>query len=158
MAEFSGLIKVENGLYRGPRLKLHPRQVNDLKSMGINAIINLQSGMYEKIHDDVYEHTDMLKAYGIQEFTIKCSDFTPPTRKQVEEAISIMQLFNTYVHCLHGKDRTGYIIAAYRMQMCGWSHKAATDEMFEHGFHKFPYLWWCHSLKQYDKTGKNEQV
>jgi protein-tyrosine phosphatase len=56
-----------------------------------------------------------------------------------------------YVHCLHGQDRTGYVIAAYRMLIQGWSFKRAYQEAKDMG-HKWwfaPYLlFWPKSLKE----------
>ena len=40
----------------------------------------------------------------------------------------------TYVHCLHGQDRTGLVVASYRVRS-GWSHKEAEAEMLRLGFH-----------------------
>lgn len=35
------------------------------------------------------------------------------------------------VHCWHGSDRTGAVIAMYRMVVQGWSRKKAIDEMMD---------------------------
>ncbi len=42
----------------------------------------------------------------------------------------------TFVHCTHGQDRTGLIIAIYRLTKCDWSKKKAQQEMLKLGFHK----------------------
>jgi uncharacterized protein (TIGR01244 family) len=39
-----------------------------------------------------------------------------------------------YVHCMEGVDRTGLIIALYRVIDEGWNPKDAHDEMMAHGF------------------------
>ncbi len=39
-----------------------------------------------------------------------------------------------FIHCRHGKDRTGAMTALYRVQSCGWSNEEAVREMKEHGF------------------------
>lgn len=41
------------------------------------------------------------------------------------------------VHCWHGSDRTGAVIAAYRIVQQGWSQHDAIDEMINggYGFH-----------------------
>jgi hypothetical protein len=41
-----------------------------------------------------------------------------------------------FVHCLHGQDRTGIVIAFYRVLFCNWSKADAEKEMLAHGFHK----------------------
>ena len=41
------------------------------------------------------------------------------------------------VHCQHGADRTGTLMAAYRMVVQGWPREAAIKEMLEgdYGYH-----------------------
>ena len=39
-----------------------------------------------------------------------------------------------YVHCLYGSDRTGAMVALYRMALQQWSAKAAIEEMKNGGF------------------------
>jgi protein tyrosine/serine phosphatase len=42
-----------------------------------------------------------------------------------------------FLHCQHGADRTGYLIAMYRMVVDGWTSEAAIEEMTRdgNGFH-----------------------
>ena len=40
----------------------------------------------------------------------------------------------TFLHCSHGQDRTGLVIAAWRVSQ-GWSKETAHTEMILHGFH-----------------------
>jgi protein tyrosine/serine phosphatase len=40
------------------------------------------------------------------------------------------------VHCEHGKDRTGYAIAAYRVVEEGWDADTAIQEMFDFDFNR----------------------
>lgn len=42
-----------------------------------------------------------------------------------------------YVHCLHGWDRTGLVIAMYRVRKYGWSKDRAMAEAIEYGYHSF---------------------
>jgi len=44
------------------------------------------------------------------------------------------------VHCRHGSDRTGTMVAAYRIVVEGWTKAEATDEMI-HGGYGFHPLW-----------------
>lgn len=45
-----------------------------------------------------------------------------------------------FVHCLHGSDRTGTMIAIYRIAIQGWSKREAIDEMTKGGFGFHP-MW-----------------
>jgi hypothetical protein len=38
------------------------------------------------------------------------------------------------VHCQHGQDRTGLVVAAYRVVSCDWSKEAAMDEALRFGY------------------------
>jgi protein tyrosine/serine phosphatase len=42
---------------------------------------------------------------------------------------------NTYVHCEHGQDRTGLVVAAYRVLHDGWTTDAARAEALSYGYH-----------------------
>jgi protein tyrosine phosphatase (PTP) superfamily phosphohydrolase (DUF442 family) len=53
-----------------------------------------------------------------------------------------------FVHCRYGDDRTGMMIAAYRMAVEGWTAEEARSEMNAFGFHKVV----CASLVGYEKT------
>jgi protein tyrosine phosphatase (PTP) superfamily phosphohydrolase (DUF442 family) len=39
-----------------------------------------------------------------------------------------------FLHCEHGEDRTGLIVAAYRVIMCGWKKDAAMTEALHFGY------------------------
>ena len=138
------MIHVANNLWRGPRP--NPK---DLLDAGINKIISLESGIYELAHDDRYENwypTD----YGVEFYDIGCSDFLPPEPEKVLKVMDIIMGSSQkiYIHCLAGKDRTGFMCAVYRMKLCGWSYEQAIDEMDRLGFHWW-YFWWKPFLKIY---------
>lgn len=43
---------------------------------------------------------------------------------------------NTFVHCAHGQDRTGLVVAEWRVWRLGWSMADARREMLDRGFHR----------------------
>jgi rhodanese/phosphatase family protein len=53
-----------------------------------------------------------------------------------------------FVHCRYGDDRTGMMIAAYRMAVEGWTPEEARIEMEKFGFHRLV----CPSLVPYEKN------
>jgi tyrosine-protein phosphatase SIW14 len=55
----------------------------------------------------------------------------------LENVMVGMTMGKTLVHCEHGEDRTGLVIAAYRVLECGWSPAAAMDEAKRFGYHWF---------------------
>ena len=54
-----------------------------------------------------------------------------------------------YVHCEHGKDRTGLIVALYRVCHQGWSPDAAYAEMMEKGHGARANQFFTHSMDNY---------
>lgn len=142
--------KVAPFLFRGPRPK--PQELIDNK---IACAITLESGVYEDFHFDVYE--DMPMNGPIKKIKIPCSDFTPPNAKQVQSFLTIVAQYtkleerNVLVHCLTGKDRTGFMIAVYRMQVQSWTFEKAHAEWVELGRHIW-YFWWKYKLKTWVKS------
>jgi hypothetical protein len=59
-----------------------------------------------------------------------------------------------FVHCRLGDDRTGMMIAAYRMEEQGWTAKEAMQEMHEFGFRGVHHLL-CPGLARYEKSFPN---
>jgi protein tyrosine/serine phosphatase len=136
--------KVSDYLYRGPR----PKDLADLKALRFDCIINLQSGVYEFLHNDLYEQQFPCD-FGMDQYDIPCSDFTPPTRWQIYKVISTINSHQkTYIHCKHGVDRTGFMVACYRVAMHKADPSYVINEMFENGFHKIPYMTWIPYLRQ----------
>jgi protein tyrosine phosphatase (PTP) superfamily phosphohydrolase (DUF442 family) len=54
-----------------------------------------------------------------------------------------------FVHCEHGIDRTGMMIAAYRMAEQGWSAEQARQEMIAYG-RDYTHQMWCRALGSYE--------
>lgn len=56
-----------------------------------------------------------------------------------------------FVHCRLGDDRTGMMIAAYRMGVEHWTAKEAMEEMYEFGYRGIHHLM-CPGLGSYEKS------
>jgi tyrosine-protein phosphatase SIW14 len=56
-----------------------------------------------------------------------------------------------FVHCRLGEDRTGMMVAAYRMAAQGWTAEEAMNEMQQFGFSSFHHLM-CPGLASYEKS------
>ena len=63
------------------------------------------------------------------------------------------------VHCQHGSDRTGTMVAIYRITLEGWTKAQATDEMINGGFGFHP-MWQnlLRYIEQLDVDAIKEQV
>ncbi len=122
---------VKPGIYRGGQPNANGWSY--LKSLGVANVVKL---------NPEYEGSDELaQALGM---TIYVCPIT------IEQQMGLHQLWaatvdadvcymlhpNTFVHCSHGQDRTGLIVACYRLMVDGWSKADAEKEMLAHGFHK----------------------
>jgi protein-tyrosine phosphatase len=90
---------------------------------------------------------------GIKHYELEQNDFSPPTNYDVNEFLKVlalnMPLGKVYVHCKAGVDRTGFMIAVYRMQVEDWPFDKAWKEMKKEGSHWW-YRWWKYELKKYE--------
>lgn len=143
------MLRVDTVLWRGarPGTPEGPSWA-DMKQIGPHRILSLESGWFEATHDELYREDEDAQANGFTLHHVPLSDFWVPSQDALRIALSLMSdSVPTYVHCLHGKDRTGYVCAAYRILKQGWTPDAAIAEMLRLGFHRFPYWFWIPSLR-----------
>ena len=55
---------------------------------------------------------------------------------RIEETLKQIPTNGTFIHCEHGQDRTGLVVAMWRVEKDGWTKADAEKEMLAHGFHK----------------------
>lgn len=147
--ELVKISRIDDHLFRGPR----PKTMKHLQELGFKRVITLQSGMYEEFHDDLFE-TEYAPDFGLDHVVIPCSDFRSPQKHEVLKFLKASKDkdVKTYVHCLHGKDRTGFMSAVYRMTAMQWDYESAKDEMLKLGFHKWAYWFWYKELKKWERN------
>ena len=125
------LFWVDHDLYRAAQPD-HEAML-ELEKMGIKTVLNLRN-----FHDDskAAEGTKM-KLLEVPINTWEISD------EEISQALSIMMDKRNYpllVHCLHGADRTGTVMAMYRIVVQNWPKEEALRELTEGGFGYHP-LW-----------------
>lgn len=113
--------KVTDGLYRGGEPT--PEEVSSvLKDVfEINKIISLDQDAGDSIDD-------ICKDLNIEHITIALGSGDGPNVDQLVSIIpTLLEGGPTYIHCKHGKDRTGMAIAMFRLSN-GWSLEKALKE------------------------------
>ncbi len=104
--------------------------------MGVKTTINLRS-----FHTDYFylrglplvDHHIWMKAWH-------------PEMEDIDYFLRIMVMSKcagnlpVFVHCMSGKDRTGAVIASYRVRVMGWSKEEAINEMLDEKFGSH-YIW-----------------
>ena len=134
------LAQVGPGIYRGGQPS------NDgwayLKSVGVSNVVELNDA---RIQEEEVETEFVFHRFPIS-FARQIFGPSPLT---VCEAVDAIQP-GTFVHCAHGQDRTGLIVAEYRVWREGWTRDQARAEMLQHGFHRclFGLEWF------WEETGK----
>ncbi len=64
----------------------------------------------------------------------------PVPKEKLDQAVGAVTP-GTFVHDVYGRDRTGLIIALYRLK-CGWTKADAEREMLSLGFHRSQFGLW----------------
>ncbi len=128
--------RVAPGIFRGAQPTAEGFRT--LKSMGIRTVINLRNKHSER---------KAVEESGMKSIEIPFDIFSTPEASRVDNVITLMsdeRNHPVFVHCAHGQDRTGTIVAIYRMKINGWSLSKAEEEMQSFGFNDI----WVH-LKSY---------
>lgn len=118
--------RVAPGVYRGAQPEAAGYAT--LKKMGIRSVINLRTSMSERAQ---------VEAAGMQSFEVPMEMSRDGLRAKVDRAVALMAdpaNQPVFVHCRHGQDRTGIVVAAYRMKIQGWPLADAEAEMQAFGF------------------------
>ncbi len=125
------LHRVDINLYRSAQ----PQQGSGeaIKALGIKTVLNLR----ESDQDIILKKTSgiVLKRYPLHTWDIDDRDI-----------IAVLKIITnpanqpTLVHCAHGADRTGLMMASYRIIVQGWSKADARKEMKQGGYEFHP-IW-----------------
>jgi len=124
----SNFYKVGDTLYRSAQPTAEG--FRSLKNLGIVTVVNLRS-----YHSD----RAAIGSTGLASEHIYMKAWHPE-RKEIVRFLQIAtapKRTPVLVHCQHGSDRTGAMVAAYRNVVQGWSKEAAVQEMTseDFGFH-----------------------
>ena len=133
------MIEFSPGLFRGPQPDVAALQ--ELYCRGVKTILSLEFAETSEGQWQSY-------LLGIRQIDMPFLPFFPPEESQVKRYLILMNdpnLQPLYVHCRQGVDRTGFIVASYRIRCEAWSKNAAIDEMFEAGMH-WRFHWWKYFL------------
>ncbi len=133
--------RVTEGLYRGGQ----PRSqgFGQLQEMGIEIVVNLNTS-----RKNVAREKTEAESRGMQYVSLPWSPRALPADDQVAEFLRLLRENpdkKIFVHCQRGADRTGVMVAIFRMARQGWTPDQALAEMERFKFHGL----WYRQLKGY---------
>lgn len=169
--------EVNSNLYRGG--KPTAQGLKQLAAMNIKTIINLQGGDLDSAYSPIVRMTERgelaksiaLESKRAKKLGMDYINYPIDSLDEVDEEQDLLiqkvmadfanlKLQPIYVHCQHGKDRTGLVVALERIQTEKWSVEDARAEwiIFGHSFisrvftRSLDRYFFAHVLAEDDKT------
>jgi protein tyrosine phosphatase (PTP) superfamily phosphohydrolase (DUF442 family) len=125
--------QVSNSIWRGPRPQ--PTDYATVKT-AFATVISL-----EGIAEDAAEAVELAP---VRVVSMPISDWpdiywSGITQEFLDEILETITNSPTpvLIHCQHGEDRTGLVVAAYRVRINGWSKESAMAEARKYGYHSW---------------------
>jgi tyrosine-protein phosphatase SIW14 len=138
--ELPNFHRVSEKLYRGAQPKAGG--FRQLSQLGIKTIVSLRAD-----DDRSRIQEQEARAAGLSYFNVPFKRLGRPTDEQVDRVRALINAPENqpvFVHCQHGADRTGIIIALYRIEHDGWTIDQARAEARRYGM-----KWWQRGMRDY---------
>ncbi|MDA8082300.1 MAG: tyrosine-protein phosphatase [Nitrospiraceae bacterium] len=141
------IARVDGNLWRGSRQS----DLSQLNQFG--KVINLE-GQNEYVKAELL-YAD---AHGIawHHYPLSESPFIRPSVETLRAIVADIESdpgVKTFIHCRRGKDRTGFVVALYRVLVDGWEIDAAYEEAVDYGHASLYYAFWKPVLYKAEKGG-----
>jgi tyrosine-protein phosphatase SIW14 len=125
--------KVNEHIYRGAQ----PTTAGwaSLAKMGVKVVIDLRRDGEDGEHS-VAAEARAVEAAGMRFLHVPMNGIVAPGDGQISQVLDVLNSPDpVFVHCKLGKDRTGTVIACYRISHDGWTNRNAMNEAKSLGLH-----------------------
>ena len=123
--------KVSDVLFRGAQPSA--QGLAELKKLGITTIVDLRGN-----RGPVAFERRQAETLGMRFIDIPVLGWSTPSNEQVAQFLKLFKddpQQKIFVHCYYGEDRSGVMVAAYRIAQQNWTADQAVAEMYSFGFH-----------------------
>ena len=131
LAGVSNAGKVSEMLLRGAQPSA--QGLAELKKLGVTTIVDLRGNS-----GPVARERAQAESLGMRFVNIPVLGWSAPDDAKVAQFLKVVQQDPTqkiFVHCYYGEDRTGVMVATYRIAQQNWTPEQAAAEMNSFGFH-----------------------
>src|SRR5262245_39030517 len=106
-----------------------------LANMGVKVVVDLRRDGEDGDHF-IKNEAKAVEAAGMRFVHVPMNGLVAPTEAQVTKVLGIFHSGEkVFVHCKKGKDRTGTVVACYRIMHDKWENKKALAEAKSLGMH-----------------------
>jgi len=123
--------KVNDRIYRGaqPDDAAWPA----LAKLGVKTVIDLR----REVEHSVAGEKRLVEAAGMKYVNFPMNGFDTPTSEQMLKVLAVMDGEGgpVFIHCKQGRDRTGTVVATWRMAREQWTNDKALAEARDCGLH-----------------------
>ena len=127
--------QVDQQVYRGAQPT--PDGFKYLAKLGVKVVLDLRGSGKRSANEE-----RLVTAGGMRYVNVPMSGLAAPTQDQINKVLTLLEDPSNkpvFVHCRRGADRTGAVIAAYRIDHHGWDNTAALREAMVDGMSWFQF-------------------
>ncbi len=131
--------QVDERIYRGGQPAA--RSWAGLASLGVKTVIDLR----RPVEHSTAAESLAVRAAGMRYVNFPMDGFATPTAAQLAVPLALIDGAGpVFIHCKLGCDRTGTLVAAYRISRQGWENRRALAEARSMGLH-----WYENGMKRF---------
>jgi protein tyrosine phosphatase (PTP) superfamily phosphohydrolase (DUF442 family) len=127
--------QVDEHVYRGAQPTSEGFEY--LAKIGVKTVLDLREQGERSTRESL-----LVTSLGMEYVNVPMTGLTPPTKSEITRILVLLEsgAGTVFVHCMRGADRTGAVIAAYRIDHDHWKSDQALKEAmsFGMGFYQLP--------------------